>query len=66
MSLRGLFVVTPALGKGKAVMHPGVKLEFTGDARLFGQTLKLLDHRQWSEIVVLGTSNIKLSLYLTQ
>lgn len=66
MSLRGRFVVTPALGKGEAVMHLRVQLNLAGNPRLFEQILEFLDHGQGGEIIVLSTGNIELSFGLTQ
>src|SRR3984893_2223666 len=62
MPLGSRLVVAPALRKGEAVVDPGIEFELARGAGPFEQRLKLLDHRQGREIVVLCAGDVNLAL----
>src|SRR5215475_2024361 len=64
MPLRRRLVVDLALRKGKAVMYPGIDLEFTGTTGLRKQAFEFGHHRQRRQVVNLRAGDVELTLDL--
>ncbi len=66
MPLGSRFIEAPSAGKSETVVDAGIDFELARDTRLVEEATQFLDHRQWCELIMLGTGDVELALALAQ